>query len=85
MMLLTVNWNPCNPLASGFEMPISPRVNPLGKPELGFKPYFGKVGNTGGIKYFKCSKLCKFVNIRTCYKCDYVLYTEVNELNKAID
>ena len=31
-------------------MPISPRVNPLvnpGLPGLGFKPYFGKVGNTG--------------------------------------
>ena len=27
--------------------PIYPRVNPLGKPRLGFKPYFGKVGNTG--------------------------------------
>ena len=22
-------------------------LNPLGKPRLGFKPYFGKVGNTG--------------------------------------
>ena len=32
---------------SGFEIPISPRVNPLGKHGLGFKPYFGKVGNTG--------------------------------------
>ena len=37
-------------------------VNP-GLPGLGFKPYFGKVGNTLGIDYFKCSELCKFVNI----------------------
>ena len=29
----------------GFEVPISPRVNPLGKPGLGFKRYFGKMGN----------------------------------------
>ena len=37
-------------------------VNP-GLPGLGFKPYFGKVGEYWGIKYFKCSELCKFVNI----------------------
>ena len=55
-------------LISGFEMPISPRVNPLGKPGftrpgLDFKPYFWKSGEYWGIKYFKCSELCKFVNI----------------------
>ena len=37
-------------------------VNP-GKPGLGFKPYFAKSGDYWVIKYFKCSELCKFVDI----------------------
>ena len=44
-------------------MPISPRVYPLGKPGLGFKPYFGKSGEYWVIKYFKCSDVQNCANL----------------------
>ena len=45
-------------------MSLSPQVYPVGKPGLGFEPYFGNNGwEYWVIKYFKCSELCKFADI----------------------
>ena len=44
-------------------MPNSPRVYPLGKTGLGFKPYFGKSVEYWVIKYFKFSDVQNCENL----------------------
>ena len=52
-------------------MPISPRVNPLGKPGvnpglpgLGFKPYFGNVGNNGEYNILNVQNCANLLTLR---------------------